>query len=240
MKAIILAAGASTRLHPLTLTKPKCLLTVRDKTILDYQLEALVDVGVSEVVIVVGCQKELIKEHLSEKKYPLTVTCVDNDEYATTQPILGGLARVTEHLRDPILFFHSDVLFETNALTKLLAHPADSVMLYRKDDWDLEAGKIIVAPDTQTVRELGKHIEQERSTGEYLQIAKFGSYFLKELVNVLRVRTAEGQDGFTIGAFNDVIKKGSVSVIALPFEGKVSEIDTHEDYASAKKIWETL
>jgi NDP-sugar pyrophosphorylase family protein len=59
MQAIILAAGKSTRTYPLTITKPKPLLKVANKTLLEYNLEAL-DGLVDEVIVVIGYKKEMV------------------------------------------------------------------------------------------------------------------------------------------------------------------------------------
>ena len=54
MQAVILAAGQGSRLRPLTDHRPKCLVEVQGKPMLQYQLEALNAAGVTECVIVVG------------------------------------------------------------------------------------------------------------------------------------------------------------------------------------------
>ena len=58
MKAIILAAGASTRLYPLTLSKPKALLPIAGRTILDQQIESLIAAHIDEVILVMGYKKK--------------------------------------------------------------------------------------------------------------------------------------------------------------------------------------
>lgn len=63
MKAIILAAGEGTRMRPLTETKPKQMVIVADKTLLDYQLEALPE-EITELIVVIGYRGEQIQEHL--------------------------------------------------------------------------------------------------------------------------------------------------------------------------------
>lgn len=235
MKAIVLAAGKSTRLYPLTSSLPKCLLLIGDKTILDHQIEGLIASGVTELVLVIGFQKRKIIDHLAEKKYPMKITFVENDLYENSGPITSlGFAR--EYLKGPLIFFHCDVLFTAGAITSLLAHPDESVLLYRENVWDEEAGKIIVDDDDE-VRELGKHIEKDRATGEYLQIAKFGADFCTRLVAVLDERIRAGRDGYTIDAFNDVVRDAAVRAVGLPFKGFAAEIDTREDYEAARKAW---
>ncbi|HEV7449299.1 MAG TPA: sugar phosphate nucleotidyltransferase [Candidatus Paceibacterota bacterium] len=167
MKALVLAAGQSTRLRPLTDSLPKALLLVGGKAILDHQIEALIAAGITELILVVGFEKEKIIKHLSEQNYPIAITYIHNDEYRTTGPIVGGLLPAAGHLEGPLIFFHCDVLFNKEALLELLAHPAESVMLVRENHWDEEAGKVRVDAQGQ-VRELGKHISKEHVMGEYL------------------------------------------------------------------------
>lgn len=238
MKAIILAAGKSTRLYPLTSSLPKCLLLAGEKTILDHQIEALIKVKIKEVVLVVGSKKQMIYDHLAKKKYPIKITYIENNSYETTSPILGGLLPIKKYMNEPFIFFHCDVLFEYNALIQLLEHPDKSVMLYREKHWDDEAGKIIVDQSTNYVQELGKDISEDRSTGEYLQIAKLGVNFNKLLMETVSKREKENQDGYTIDAFNDVVQKEPSIVTGLIFNGFCMEIDTKEDYETAKKAWE--
>jgi len=235
MKAIVLAAGKSTRLYPLTASLPKCLLNIADKAIIDYQIEALVAAGLKEMVIVIGFQKEMIVDHLARKKYPIQITYIEDPKYEVSNPI-RSLWCAREHLNDRIIFFHCDVLFSKDALLLLLDHPNESAMLYRERQWDVEAGKIIVDPSGQ-VLELGKHIEESRATGEYLQIAKFDSDFSQRLKTVLEDYMQTKRDGYTIDAFNEVVKDGSIRAIGVPFDGLSMEVDTVEDYETAKRKW---
>jgi len=233
-RAIMLAAGMATRLHPLTLKTPKSLLKINDNTILDYQIENLIKVGIKELILVTGFGEQDIKNHLSKKKYPIKITYIHNDEYASTSPILGGLSKVKDYLKEPIIFLHCDVLFGKEAISHLLENPNESVTLYRKGQYDVEAGKIIIN-ENNNVYELGKHIEENRATGEYLQIAKFGQKFLDILLTVINERLKTNRDGFTIEAFNDVIKHEPNIVTGVDFDGLAMEIDTIEDYEKAIK-----
>ena len=69
MKAVILAAGVSRRLYPVTYEMPKCLIEVGAKSILDHQLEALQSSGIIDIVMVVGYFRELIISHV-ETNFP--------------------------------------------------------------------------------------------------------------------------------------------------------------------------
>ena len=64
MKAFILAAGVSRRLYPHTYNIPKCLLKVNGKPIINYQLEALEELNIKEVTMILGYHREMIKDHV--------------------------------------------------------------------------------------------------------------------------------------------------------------------------------
>jgi len=67
MKAVILAAGKGERLRPLTDFKPKAMLPICNKPLLDYHIEALESNGIDDIAIVVNYLEEEIRKHLKEK-----------------------------------------------------------------------------------------------------------------------------------------------------------------------------
>ena len=67
MKAIILAAGLSSRLYPLTLKRPKCLLDVGGVSIIERQIENIQKIGINDIIVVVGYKKDIIKKTLGDK-----------------------------------------------------------------------------------------------------------------------------------------------------------------------------
>jgi glucose-1-phosphate thymidylyltransferase len=68
-QAIILAAGEGRRLKPFTMDKPKAMLSIAGKPILQYVIEALAGLGLRRIVIVVGYQKESVFDHIGDGKH---------------------------------------------------------------------------------------------------------------------------------------------------------------------------
>ena len=66
MKALILAAGVSRRLYPQTYNTPKCLLEVGGKPIINYQLEALSELGINDITMIVGYHREMLVESVEK------------------------------------------------------------------------------------------------------------------------------------------------------------------------------
>ena len=63
MKAIILAAGEGTRLEPLTNVRPKPMLPIVNKPLLEYVIESVAKTDIEEIVLVVGYERERIQDY---------------------------------------------------------------------------------------------------------------------------------------------------------------------------------
>ncbi len=68
MKVIILAAGQGTRLRPLTDDRPKCMVEVNGKSIIERQLNTMRACGINEedITIIAGYRNDVLKEHFKE------------------------------------------------------------------------------------------------------------------------------------------------------------------------------
>lgn len=130
MKAVILGAGKSTRTYPLTATKPKPLLPVMNKTIIEHNLEKLVGL-VDEVVLVVGYKQEMIREHLGDSFQGLKLSYVIQEEQNGT----GGAILAAKELldQDSFLVINGDDLFAKEDIEKCIQHSA-SVLVKEVDD----------------------------------------------------------------------------------------------------------
>ena len=107
MQAVILAAGKSTRTYPLTLTKPKPLLKVANKTILEYNLECIQDL-VSEIIIVVGYKKDMIMNFIGGKFRGVKVIYVEQKEQLGTG---HALSICSEYINEKFVLMMGDDIY---------------------------------------------------------------------------------------------------------------------------------
>ena len=107
MKAIILAAGQGTRLRPLTNDRPKCMVKFNDKPIINYIIETMHSVGISNIHIVTGYKSEILKAHLANEK---GITFHLNKEYDTTN-MLYSLWCAKDELNDDVIISYSDIIY---------------------------------------------------------------------------------------------------------------------------------
>jgi bifunctional UDP-N-acetylglucosamine pyrophosphorylase/glucosamine-1-phosphate N-acetyltransferase len=124
LKAVILAAGEGIRLQPITSTRPKHLINVGGRPILEHCLNAVRASGIEEVVIVVHYMGDAIRRYFGDgKKFGLKI------EYVEQKAVLGtgnAVSAVESYLKDDFLLVYGDLLFSSDAVK-------DVIELYRKE-----------------------------------------------------------------------------------------------------------
>lgn len=117
MQAVIMAAGQSTRTYPLTLTRPKPLLKIANKTILDHQLDALRGL-VDEVLLVVWYRKDMIEERFGARHNGLPIKYVYQSEQLGTG---HAVLQCKNAVRGPFIAMNGDDLYDAGDLKRLAA-----------------------------------------------------------------------------------------------------------------------
>lgn len=165
-KAIILAAGVGSRLRPLTVDRPKCLLEVGGQTLIDHQVDRLRRYGVSDVVVVVGFCADRLRRHLGPH-----VRYVENERYERTNSLYSlWLAR--GELVSGALILNSDVLASSLLFERLLQSPApDAILVERGDRFEPEDMKVTL--NGPHVIDFGKDLPRERAHAHNVGVAKF-------------------------------------------------------------------
>lgn len=120
MKGVILAAGDGTRLSPLTLTRPKPLLPVLGRPMIDYTIEAFVKAGVRELILVVGYKAAMIQRYVGDgSRYGARVEYAFNSDYELGNALSVYAARDAVG-DEPFVLAMADHLISARILTALL------------------------------------------------------------------------------------------------------------------------
>jgi phosphoenolpyruvate phosphomutase len=252
--AVILAAGQSQGLLPLTEELPKAMLDIKGKPILERQIDVLNACGVKDVAVVRGYKKEAIK--LPNARY------YDNDDYASTSEVFS-MFRAAKELRGPFVFLYGDILFERGHLEKLLKSPADISILVDRS-WT-EGGRpkesrgvpdLVVLKDAQEagyrflgaeaphpVARVGRTIAPKQANGEFVGMAMFtakGARLLTDCYNQLQEVGPKGgfheAESLRGASFTDLLQElidRGTDVQAIDVYKGWLEIDTFEDYRRA-------
>ncbi|MCL1970677.1 MAG: sugar phosphate nucleotidyltransferase [Candidatus Bathyarchaeota archaeon] len=118
MKAVILAAGEGQRLQPLTSTRPKPLISITGKPILQFCLDAVKTAGISEVIIITRYMSDNIKTYFGNgNSQGLSISYVEQKDLLGT----GNAATLTEPLvDDPFVLIYGDLLFTKDTIKQLI------------------------------------------------------------------------------------------------------------------------
>ena len=172
MKAVILAAGQGTRIRSVHGERPKCMIKVDNRTILDHQLDALSEAGISDVAIVVGYEKEQIINHLMTRKlsHMRRIHFIENPAFAITNNVYS-LWLALEWLRgDSFIVLNADVIFDADILDIAVRSKAPISMIV-DPLWRDETMKVIIHGDH--VLQMSKRISREHFSGTYIGITIF-------------------------------------------------------------------
>uniref|UniRef100_A0A1D1YID8 mannose-1-phosphate guanylyltransferase n=1 Tax=Anthurium amnicola TaxID=1678845 RepID=A0A1D1YID8_9ARAE len=165
MKAVILVGGFGTRLRPLTLSMPKPLVEFANKPMILHQIEALKAVGVTEVILAINYQPQVMLSFLEENESKLGIKITCSQEY---EPLgtAGPLALAREKLLEsdrPFFVLNSDITCEY-PLKEMLefhkAHGCHASILVTKVDEPSKYGVLVLDEETGRVK---KFVEKPKT-----------------------------------------------------------------------------
>lgn len=236
MIGVILAAGMAKRLRPLTDERPKCLLTVGQRTLLQRTVDGIIAAGISELVVVTGYRAQMIRDFLTSHYPDLTIHFIDNPDYAHNNNIFSlWLTRPYTEGCD-FLLLDSDILFDPQIIPAVLSAEGSALALNRHELGEEEI-KVIV-DDQNRVVEISKVCSIEQAIGESVGIEKMEADYSAALFRELE-QMIEGEgliDIFYERAFERLIPQGHTFTVVDTTRYFSIELDTVEDFENAKKL----
>ena len=236
MIGVILAAGMAKRLRPLTDTKPKCLLKVGDRTLLERTIDAMVATGITELVVVTGYRGEMIREWINTHRQTLKWTFIDNADYEHNNNIYslwlaGQVVRGQE-----FLLMDSDILCDPQAVAEVARQQEPALALNRHELGEEEM-KIVVDQDNR-ITEISKTCRVEDAVGESVGIEKMTAAYSEALYRELdQMIEKEGLiDIFYERAFERLIPQGHTFKVVDTTRFFSYELDTPEDFERATAL----
>jgi len=238
MKAIILAAGRGSRMKNMTDDRPKCMVELRGKPLLEWQLTALHEAGISEIAIVTGYKRELLANRAPMEFH--------NPRWAETN-MVSSLACAQEWLQaEPCIVSYSDIFYEASAVESLMISTAKLAVTYDPHWlklWEKRFGDPLLDAETfrlqadGSLAEIGNKPQSVAEVqGQYMGLLRFTPEGWAE---VLRIRSglssAECDRMHMTGTLQKVIEAGRVPVAAVSYEKPWGEVDSAEDLAQYEK-----
>lgn len=228
MKAIILAAGHGSRLLPLTLSRPKCLVEVGGRAILDHQLDAVARAGFAGAVIVGGYRIDQIADHLTSRGGGIATDLVFNPFWSSANSI-GSVWAVRAHLHAPFALMNGDTLFDAGILRAAVDGAQDGVNLVVEPLIEPGLDDMLVEADGDRVVTVGKHMPghtpTDRSLGLILSVG--GTAYAEALRAV--IGEENGIHAYHHAVVRRVAQGPGVTAIRIDRALHWQEIDRPED-----------
>ncbi len=254
VRAVVIAAGSGKSLLPLTEDRPKCMLDIKGRTILERQMETLRACGIQEIAVVRGYRKETVQA-AGARFY-------DNDAYDETGEVVSLFAAEPE-LTGRVLFLYSDILFERALLEKVLRAEGDVViavdrawvdqrdrLLPLSKPFDLVVTSDPPQPGHRSLGEdcqdrlvrIGQRVPPDLATGEFIGLAALSPRGVGLVREVWQRALASPDAAFheaehvRRAAFTDLLQAlvaaGHPVTCVSTWKGWL-EVDTFEDYQRA-------
>ncbi|MFC4075606.1 phosphocholine cytidylyltransferase family protein [Salinithrix halophila] len=231
MKVVILAAGVGSRLRPETEDKPKAMIRVGEKPLVQYQVESVLKAGFKEedIHILGGYKMERIQEHFEGSG----IQFIYNPEFESMNNIYSFL--LTKEIGEDILLINSDDFFDERMIPLILEDGCRTSVL-------VDTQKVLTEESMRVklvngrLSEVNKKMGLEEADGEYIGISKLAKEDLDILYRVAREMIDAGE---TNAWYENVYEAcaGDVKIVGTDTKGLPwVEIDDFNDLETAKKL----
>jgi len=248
MRALILAAGSSTRLGDLTKNVPKGLLEINGKTIIQRQIDLFKKKGIKEIIIIIGPNVE---------KFDFKDVIYISDDNYSEHDVLGSLMAARNLFDTDLIMSYSDIVFEESILTQLIDFNDDigvGVDMNWLPAYENRAQHTIAEADNVLIKD-GRIVHTKKNMSDFAKKPNVGEFtglmrlsakgakiFAKTNERLERTQTGKFRESqsYKKAVLTDMLQElidDGIIVRPILLNGKWCEIDTLEDLENAKKIF---
>lgn len=247
---LCLAAGQGSRLRPITNHRPKAMVSVADRPLIDWLTDTARRIGVEDFVVVTGYRGEMLETHLDTD-----VRTFENPAYDSTD-MVHSLWRAEAALEGPVVVSYSDILY-TPAVLKRVLDSSHDVAIAVDEDWrsywerrhedPLEDAESLALDGKNRITSIGQPVDSMREPeGQYIGLTAFSEAGLEQLREAYNdaeafAERAIGEDGRSFETLHmtdllqRVVDRGG-DVHAERIAGDWVEIDTARDLELARSV----
>jgi len=234
-EAVILAAGQGTRIRVISGDRPKPLVEVGGRTLLEIGVENLLASGITKIVVIVGYEHQQIRDFVATQPWSDRIVFVQNDEWMKENGLSVYAAR-TAITGDHFLVQMVDHVFDRSMLDKARDYPAKAGASYLCIDRDIpavhdldDATKLVVEPDA-SISSIAKMLPEYNAvdTGLFVMAREIFGFFERAIADGRNTISHSVQDAGRAGAFFTIDVTGSSWI----------DVDTEEAWNEAVRRYE--
>lgn len=241
MKAIILAAGRGSRMGAVTDEKPKCMVEIGGKRLLDWQVAACRGAGIRDIGIVTGYRKEAFAD--------TGFTLFNNPRWADTNMVRSLQCADAWLTNDPCIVSYADIFYDAEAVKRLLARGAPISLTYDvnwRALWEARFSNVLADAETFRINASGRITEIgnraktiEEIQGQYMGLLYFTPEGWRIVSDYLAALPAAEVDKLSMtGLLQQLIAAGN-DVIGVPYDDRWGEVDNPEDVAAYAQFFKS-
>ncbi len=243
MKGLILSAGMGTRLHPLTRTRPKCMVHVAGRPMMEYQLDSLRRAGVEQCIIVVGYMAESVCRYFGSDYRGVSLSYVENIDYAKTNN-LCSLWMAKAEFDDDIILLEGDLVIDDHLVSQLTQMEERNVAVV--DQFRSYMDGTVILANGEVAESMVLKVDQGPgfdygSALKTVNIYKLSCESLaKTIVPEMEKFLTQGRtDQYYEAVFASLIKSGRMKMAVMNTgNSKWAEIDTLGDLRDAQRMFD--
>ena len=238
MRAIILVAGRGSRLNNLTKNKPKSFLKIKNKKMIDYQIEGLKKNGIKNIAAVVGYKREMFKK--------LKIKLFNNIKWTSTNMVYSLFKANSWLSKHDCIICYGDILYDSKIINELIKDKSQFVIPSNRNwkrDWelrykdplsDLETFKI---DSEKVLKEIGnKPKKYSEIQGQFMGLIKLKKNTSKRLIKIYKSFPSELKKNLQFTHFlNICINKYKIKINTLSVSNYWFELDNKTDLKVIKK-----
>jgi bifunctional UDP-N-acetylglucosamine pyrophosphorylase/glucosamine-1-phosphate N-acetyltransferase len=153
MKAVILAAGEGSRMRPLTASKPKVMLPLANKPMIEHTISEAFDAGITEFVLITGYCENAIMDYFGDgSSFNVNIEYVHQDKQLGTA---NAIAYAREHVDGKFVVLNGDMLVRSEHIQKLLSRDNDAIITVKEVENPSSFG-VIETEDGRVIRIIEK------------------------------------------------------------------------------------
>jgi choline kinase len=233
-KAVILSAGKGSRLLPLTADRPKCLVELSGKSLLEWQLDVLQDAGLSDIVVVTGFRDALVDAVAAARA---GVRTIFNPFYHVADN-LGSVWMARAEFDRDLLLLNGDTLISAALLARVLDAETGPIAVTIDEKTQYDSDDMKVLHEGGRLRRIGKALEPGCYNAESIGLLAFrgdGPAVFARHVDAM-MRTPDGTRRWYLRAIDD-LARDSVDVHIVSIRGEEwQEVDFPEDLEKATAL----
>ena len=245
IQAVIVAAGRGSRMNELTEEKPKCLLELAGKPLLEWQLESLNKAGLSDILVVRGYRADLLPGKQGKFSYEYT----ENPLWAETNMVKSLLCALPKIEKKTIIVSYSDIVYSPEHVKNLMQAEGDISITYDtlwQELWQLRAENTTddILDDAENFfEENGKLLrigskakKLDEVHGQYMGLLKFTPKGLGVVKKYLATLSEEKQAKLDMTSLLAALLESGEHISAVAVDGAWCECDTEADIHKYEQV----